>query len=135
VGSLSTYLKEKLADWVGGSSMPAAPATIYFAAHVGDPTEAGSAHEVTDVGRVAVTTATGIDATAELDTNVADIDFPAATIDVGDVDYWSAWDAVSGGNCLFVDFLTDDAGDPLPVEILTGDVLRYPAGSIQITWD
>lgn len=135
MGSLSTYLKAALADWVGGSNMPAAPATIYFASHVGDPGEDGAANEVTDYPREAVTTATGITDVAEVNSNVDDIEFDPATILVGDVTHWSAWDAISGGNCLFVDLLTDDVGDPLPVTIDVGDVLRYPAGSIVITWD
>lgn len=135
MGSLSDYLEGKLALLGTDVDMPAAPTTWYFAAHAGDPTDAGSANEVTDIGRVAVTAATGMSAVGSDLSNVADIEFPAATVDAGDVSHWSMWDDPTAGNCWFVDYLTDAAGDPLPVAIDAGDVLRFPAGQIVVTFD
>lgn len=134
MSAFTTYTKAALAAAAAGTPMPAPPTTWYYASHAGDPTDDGSANEVTDIGRVAVTAATEITDAADSFANTNDLDFSAATIDVGDVTHYSIWDDPTAGNCWYSDELTDAAGDPLPVEILTGDVLRYPAGSIVVTF-
>lgn len=107
-----------------------APATLYFAVHPGDPTDAGTGSAEPTTGgyaRVAITANTTnmtAPATAGTDRRISNgvaITFPAPTADwsAGAAMTWgSVWDAPSGGNMLASGPLSTArtvlSGDPPP---------------------
>jgi hypothetical protein len=102
----------------------------YVSAHTGDPGNTG-ASEVAggSYARVALgaySIATGNPSIAD---NDAIVEHPTSTADWGTITHFGLWTALSGGN-----FIGGKALDASKV-ILTAYVLRYPAGSIQISTD
>lgn len=126
---LSTYLGNKIVRWLGGTTMPAAPATLYFALFNGDPKGAGV--EVTDDvdagGRLAVTwtvPAAGVD--NEL-VNSADIDFGDSDSDTT-LSYGALYDAASSGNLLASKALPGG-----PFTVTTGSAVKFNTGGVTFT--
>ena len=71
---------------------------------------------------------------ANVASNSATIDFPAATTDWGDIGWFEIWDAVTSGNRLFWGPLVDPADGVTPINrsITVGDILRFTAGVLQV---
>lgn len=134
MGGLSNYSEDNVVNaLVHHVNMPAAPTTVYIAAHTGDPSDDGSTNEVAISGyvRIAVTAATGFTASsAGASHNVNEILFADATADWGDVNHASIWDASTSGHCLLI---SDAFADPKTVN--AGDALRIPAGALVVSLD
>lgn len=125
--SFSDYLENKVLLHVFGGTAYTAPTTLYVALFTTDPGEAGTGTEVTG-GSYARRTAT-FSVTASTATNTAAIEFPTATASWGTITYAAVYDALSGGNLLGSGALTTSK------TINSGDVLRIPASSLNITLD
>lgn len=125
--SFSDYLENKVLLHVFGGTAYTAPSTLYVALFTTDPGEAGTGTEVSG-GSYARRTAT-FSVTTSTATNTAAIEFPTATASWGTITYAAVYDALSGGNLLGSGALTTSK------TINTGDVLRIPASSLNITLD
>jgi hypothetical protein len=125
--SFSNYLENKILLHVFGATAYTAPTTLYVALFTSDPGEAGTGTEVSG-GSYARQTAT-FTVSGAIASNTAAIEFPTATASWGTVTYAAVYDAVSGGNLL------GSGGLATSKAIATGDVLRIPVSSLNITLD
>lgn len=120
--SATTYLIRATLDSVFGSSNTV---PIYLAIHTGNPGATGSANEVSGNGYARQLAAFSGTTTR---TNAADVVWPAASpAGYGSVSWYSAWSALSGGNCLFYGFFSNN-----PV-VGQGEHARILAGAISVT--
>jgi hypothetical protein len=135
--SFTDFLENKVLGHVFGGAAYTAPATLYVALFSAAPGETGGGTELTSgtaagYARKAITPSTQMAVSGTNPTQVAnsvDLDFIAATADWPAVTHAAIFDASTAGNML-------DQG-PLTVarSILSGDVFRFPAGSLKITLD
>lgn len=99
----STYAATSYGGVFVGSSITA-PAGMYLALHTGNPTSAGTALELSGGNyirkQVQFSAANGLNG-REL-TNSNAVVFPAGSADLGQVTWFTVWDAESGGNCWYV---------------------------------
>ena len=137
------YAEDQILGWVRGTSMPAAPATLYLGlltALPGDSGSAGTPSNGTEVtaangyARVAITSASGWSAISTVNTtqrhitNAATITFPAATGSWGTVVGWALYDAATLGNLWFYGSITSQA-------ITSGMTPSLAAGQVDIACD
>lgn len=127
--SFTNALETELLDHVFANNAYTSPTTIYVSLHTADPTDSGSVtNEVSGVGyerQTATFTVSGNAATTS-----AAIEYPAATANYGTVTHIGIHSASTGsGNMLAYAELS------VAKTITTGDVLRIPAGDIDITLD
>lgn len=117
--SISNYAENKILDHTTGKAAWTAPTTVYVKLHIGDPGEDGTSNAAGETTRKSVSwnsAASGsISSSATLSwTNVASSETYS---------HWSAWDASSGGNCLWTGSLsanaTVTAGDTFEITSLT----------------
>ncbi len=124
----SNYLKNELLDWVKGTDLDTAPASVFCALFNGDPLDTGAGgSEVTTTiraaGRVAITF--GANTSNESIANTASVDFGAA--DAGaTVDFFAIFDAASAGNMLFHSALDNSR------TVLTDDPVEFPIGDLSV---
>ena len=127
--SFSNFLETKVLDHVFGGTAYTAPATLYLGLHTSNPAEDDSGTEVSTSGtayaRQTVTFTTSGDTTS----NTAAVEYPSATASYGTVTHVGVYDASTAGNLLAYGALTTSKA------IATGDVLRIPAGDLDITLD
>lgn len=131
-GSCSDFLENKLNDHVLGGPAYTAPATVYLALYTVAPTDAGGGTAVTGGGyaRLAVTnnaTNWGPSA-AGLKSNLVQLGWPAATANWGTIVAMAIFDAPTAGNMLYYDPAIS------PITINSGQVARFEAGDIDITF-
>lgn len=128
MGALSDYLENKLLDHVLRNVAYTSPTTIYVALFTSAPSDAGGGTEVSGGGyaRQAVTFSA---ASGGATSNSADVTFPTATANWGTITHIGLFDASTGGNLLLWGALTTSK------TISTGDVLKIPAGDLDITLD
>lgn len=128
MSGLSTYLADKLLNWLKGTAFGTAPTNTYVALYNGDPTDAGSGGtEVTDTidasGRKAITWGSP---SGKSMSNSADIDFGNA--DAGaTVSHIAIFDASTSGNMLGSFALSPSRS------VTTGDPVKFSAGDL--IWD
>ncbi len=128
MSAASTYLQNALLDHLlRGVSLPA-PAAVYVALHIEDPTEAGlGATEVDGAGYARMELAEGFSvAVAGIALNSETLEFPEAEADWGTVKYVALWDAATEGNMLIAAPLGTYRTVP------AGDVARWDAGALEI---
>lgn len=133
--ALSSYLEEALLNFLFRGASLSPPSTLYVALHTADPTEAGlTDDEITggSYARKSITVGAGgvFDAPSGgvIDSNAV-ITFATPTADWGTITHISLWDAASGGNMWLFGALTD------AVVVLSGDTIRFPAGSLMLGAD
>lgn len=128
--SFTNYLENAVLVHVFGSTAYSQP-TIYVGLFTSAPDDTGGGTELSGMGyaRQAMGSATisGTDPTQATNTN--DVEFPQATDDWGEVTHCAWFDASTGGNMLAYAEL-DTVRD-----VRTGDILRFPAGSLKISLD
>lgn len=124
----SDFLENKILDHILGASAYAAPATVYIALFVSDPTDANNGTEVSggSYARIAVTNnlTNWPAAVGGSKSNAAAITFVVATALWGTVGWVGLYDAASGGNLLYHGALTE------PRTISSGDQFSFPIGSL-----
>lgn len=67
--------------------------------------------------------------------NTATVAFPAATAAWGAIGFFEIWDAVTAGNRYYQGPLVDPADGITPItrNILSGDIVRFQAGVLEVT--
>jgi hypothetical protein len=103
------------------------PTAWYLGLFTSDPTDAGTGSEIVGNGytRKAVT----FSVTGDTATNTAAVEFDAATAAWGTVSHVGVFDASTAGNLIAHSALTTSKS------VSAGDILRVPAGDLDITLD
>ena len=125
--SFSNTFETRVLTWVFTSGSATRPTAWYVALFTTNPAEDASGTEVSGGGyarQSATFTVSGNTAS-----NSGAIEYPTATAGYGTVSHVGVFDASSGGNLISYAALTTSK------TIETGDVLRIPAGDLDITLD
>ena len=126
-GSFTDYLEDKILKHVFTNVAYTSPTTVYVGLFTVAPTDVGGGTEVSGSGYARKSAAFTVSGTGTLATNSAAIEFDAATGSWGTIVAVAIFDALTTGNMLaFADLTTNKT-------IATGDVLRIPAGDLDIT--
>jgi len=126
-GSFTDYLEDKILKHVFTNTAYTSPTTVYVGLFTVAPTDVGGGTEVSGSGYTRKSAAFTVSGTGTLATNSAAIEFDAATGSWGTIVAIAVFDASTSGNMLaFADLTTSKT-------IATGDVLRIPAGDLDIT--
>lgn len=126
MSQMSNYLENALVNATLRGTTFSTPATVYMALYTSDPTEADTGTEVTGGGyaRQPVTfSAPSNGATS----NSANVTFPQATANWGNVTHIGIRDAATGGNLLYYTTLTTARN------ILSGDTIAVLSGQLSVT--
>lgn len=130
----SNYFDATLGDYILGGGTFTPPSTVHIGLHTADPTEAGTAGEISGNGyaRVAVANNTTnwptITGSSGLKQNGTAIVFPTASGSWGTITHFSIWSASSGGNLLFQGPLSESR------VIGAGDTPRFLPNGLRITF-
>lgn len=126
MSKMSNYLENALVNATLRGTAFSAPATVYLALYTTDPTDADTGTEVTGGGyaRQAVTFSAPTDGVTS---NSANITFPAATANWGNVTHIGYRDAATGGNLLYYAPLSTARN------ILSGDTIAFLSGQLSVT--
>ena len=127
--SFSNYIETKVLDHVFGGTAYTAPATLYLGLHTSNPAEDDSGTEVSTSGTAYARQAVAFTTSGDTTSNTAAVEYPTATASYGTVSHVGVYDASTAGNLLAYGALTTSKA------IATGDVLRIPAGDLDITLD
>ena len=125
--SFSNTFETRVLTWVFTADSATRPTAWYVALFTTNPAEDASGTEVSGGGyarQSATFTVSGNTAS-----NSGAIEYPTATAGYGTVSHVGVFDASSGGNLIAYAALTTSK------TIDTGDVLRIPAGDLDITLD
>ena len=127
--SFSNALETELLDHVFANNAYTSPSTVYVGLFTSNPDEDGSGSEVSTSGTAYVRQSASFTVSGNTATTDAAVEFPTATASWGSITHIGIYDAESSGNLLAYSAL--DAAKT----ISSGDVLRIPAGDIDITLD
>jgi len=125
--SFSNTFETTVLTWAFSTSSATRPTAWHLALYTSAPDDTGGGTEVSGsaYARQSVTfTISGNTAS-----NTSALEFPTATGSYGTVTHVGVFDAASGGNLIAYASLTTSKA------IDTGDVLRVPAGDLDITLD
>ena len=125
--SFSNTFETTVLTWAFSTSSATRPTAWHLALYTAAPNDTGGGTEVSGsaYARQSVTfTISGNTAS-----NTSALEFPTATGSYGTVTHVGVFDAASGGNLIAYAALTTSKA------IDTGDVLRVPAGDLDITLD
>ena len=125
--SFSNTYETNVLTWAFTANAVTRPTSWYIALFTAAPGETGGGTEVSG-GSYARTSAT-FTVSGNTASNSANIEFPAATASWGTVTHAAIFDASSGGNQIAYATLTASK------TIDSGDILRFPAGDIDVTLD
>lgn len=125
--SFSNTYETTVLQWTFTTDSVTRPTAWYIGLFTAAPGEAGGGTEVSggSYARKAVT----FTVSGNLATNSAAVEFDVATATWGTITHVAVFDAVTGGNQIAYAALTASK------TIDTGDVLRVPAGDLDITLD
>lgn len=131
----STYLEDKLLNWLKGTTFPAAPSTVYVALFTANPADDGTGGTEVSGGnysRVAITTSSGwsaISGTAPRQiSNSGIVTFPTPSANWGTITGIGVYDASTAGNLLYWNSITSQV-------INSGVVASMAAGNIVVSDD
>lgn len=122
--AFSNYLAGEILDDVFSGNAYTPPGTFYLALYTSAPTASGGGTELSGNGYARQTVA--FTTTAQQSSNTAGVEFPTATADWGTIVAVGVFDAGTSGNLLAFGNLTASKN------IVSGDVLRIPAGDLDI---
>ena len=125
--SFSDTFETRMLTWVFTNSSATRPSAWFVALYTGAPNDAGGGTEVSGgaYARQAVT----FSVSGDTATNTGAIEYPTATAGYGTVTHVGIFDASTGGNLIAYAALTASK------TIDAGDVLRLPAGDLDVTLD
>ena len=125
--SFSNTFETRVLTWVFTNSSATRPTAWFVALYTSAPNDAGGGTEVSGgaYARQAVT----FSVSGDTATNSGAIEYPTATAGYGTVTHVGIFDASTGGNLIAYAALTASK------TIDTGDVLRLPAGDLDVTLD
>ena len=121
---LSNYLANEILDDVFSGNAYSPPGTFYLALYTSAPSASGGGTELSGNGYTRKTVA--FTTTAQQSTNSGAVEFPTATGSWGTIVAVGVFDASTSGNLLCYASLSSSK------TITTGDVLRVPAGDLDI---
>jgi hypothetical protein len=124
MAGFSDFAEVAVLDAAFNNTSFAGGATIYMKLHVGDPGDAGTANAATETTRKAVSFGPAGSGAISSDSEVQWTSYPAAE----DVTFFSLWDNLTAGNCLFTGTVTANA-------LGIGDTLTFASGDIDLTLD
>ena len=126
MSAMSDFLENALINATLRATTYTSPTDVYVGLFTTDPTDDGSGTEVSG-GSYARTVAT-FDAPSNGSSSTdADVQFPQATDNWGNVTHFGIFDAVTGGNLLYHGILTSAKN------IETGDVFKIATGNLTVT--
>lgn len=127
---LSNYLANLHLNWVKGTDMPNAPATVYVGLFNGDPTPTGlGGSDVTATVRTAGRVAVAFGAVANrVVMNNANVDFGAAAAGAT-ITHAALYDAQTGGNMLYFTELDTTR------TVIAGDPIVIPVGDLSVNYN
>ena len=125
--SFSNTFETRVLTWVFTNGSATRPTAWFVALYTSAPNDAGGGTEVSGgaYARQAVT----FSVSGDTATNTGAIEYPTATAGYGTVTHVGIFDASTGGNLIAYAALTASK------TIDTGDVLRLPAGDLDVTLD
>jgi hypothetical protein len=126
-GSFTDYLEDKILKHVFTNVAYTSPTTLYVGLFTTAPTDAGGGTELSGSGYARKSAAFTVSGTGTLATNTSAIDFDAATGTWGTIVAIAIFDALTTGNMIAWADLTANK------TIATGDILRIPAGDLDVT--
>ena len=127
--SFSNTTETLVLNWLLTGNAATRPTAWYLALYTAAPGEAGGGTEVTTVGTAYARQSAAFTVSGNTASNTSAIEFPIATASYGTVTHCAVHDAVSGGNLIAYATLTTSKA------IGAGDILRVPAGDLDITLD
>lgn len=125
--SFTNDLETRVLQWALTNGSPTRPTAWYVGLFTAAPGEAGGGTEVS--GGSYVREAVTFTVSGNLATNSAAIEWPTATGTWGTITHVAVFDALTSGNMLVYASLTSSK------TIASGDVLRIPAGDLDVTLD
>lgn len=128
MSAISDYLENKLINHILRNTAFTPPTKVYAALYKTDPTDADTGIEVSGGSYERKEITFSAPSNGET-SNTADILFPEATSDWGNLTHFGIRDALTGGNLLFHGELTVNK------VITSGDQLMLKAGEIKVTLD
>ena len=127
--SFSNSTETLVLNWLLTAGSATRPTAWYLALFTSNPDEDGSGTEVSTSGTAYARQTAAFTVSGNTASNSAAIEFPTATASYGTVSHVGVYDASTGGNLIaYAALSTAKAID-------TGDVLRVPAGDLDITLD
>ena len=127
--SFSNNAENLILTWTFTANAATRPTAWYLALFTTNPAEDGSGTEVSATGTAYARQSVAFTVTGNTASNTAAVEFPTATASYGTVTHVGVYDASTGGNLIAYAALTTSK------TIDTGDVLRVPAGDLDITLD
>jgi hypothetical protein len=127
--SFSNSTETLVLTWLLTAGSATRPTAWYLALYTAAPGEAGGGTEVTTVGTAYARQSAAFTVSGNTASNTSAVEFPTATASYGTVSHVGVYDASTGGNLIAYAALTTAK------VIDTGDVLRVPAGDLDITLD
>jgi hypothetical protein len=125
--SFTNDLETRVLQWALTNGSPTRPTAWYVGLFTAAPGETGGGTEVS--GGSYVREAVTFTVSGNLATNSAAVEWPTATGTWGTITDVAVFDADTGGNMLVYASLTSSK------TIASGDVLRIPAGDLDVTLD
>jgi hypothetical protein len=125
--SFSNTYETNVLTWTFTNGAVTRPTAWYLGLFTSDPGEAQGGTEVS--GGAYVREAVTFSVTGDTATNSAAVEWPVATGSWGTITHIAVYDALTGGNQIAYAALA------IAKTIATGDVLRVPAGDLDITLD
>jgi hypothetical protein len=131
-GSASQVLEQQLLQHSLAIAPMLAPARVYVALCRTLPSEATGGTEV-GAGGYTRSAATFSMLSATNAANAGTVEFPVATAAWGTVGFFEVWTAATGGDRLYWGPLVDADGiTPVSLNIVAGDIVRLPVGTLSI---
>lgn len=127
MGDKSNYLKNKILDHELGTAAYTKPTAVYVGLYNVVPTDAGGGTEVSGgaYARQAMAFKAAVSGATE---NSADVTFPTATANWGNIVAVGLFDAVTAGNLLMWKGITTEV-------INTGNIFKFLAGDFDVVED
>lgn len=125
--SFTNDLETRVLQWALTTGSPTRPTAWFIGLFTAAPGEAGGGTEVS--GGSYVRQAVTFTVSGNLATNSAAVEWPTATGTWGTITHVAVFDASTSGNMLVYATLTASK------TIASGDVLRIPAGDLDVTLD
>jgi hypothetical protein len=125
--SFSNTFETRVLTWVFTGSAATRPTAWYVALFTTAPSDTGGGTEVSGGGYARQ--AVSFTVSGDTASNSAALEYPTATSSYGTVTHVGVFDASTSGNLIAYAALTTSKA------IDTGDVLRLPAGDLDITLD
>jgi len=123
--SFTDTFETRVLTWVFTASSATRPTAWFVALYTAAPNDTGGGTEVSGGGYVRK--AATFTVSGDTASNSGAIEYPTATGNYGTVSHVGIFDASSGGNLIAYAALT------VSKTISTGDVLRIPAGDLDVT--